>query len=212
MARFNGATSDDVELVAAARLGDAEAADALVERCRGLVYVIAKRYFVRGATFEDVRSEGMYGLTKAIRDFRPEANCSFRGFAALAIERQIITFIKTANRQKHLAFNNATSLDAPLGGDDRVLADTISDENASDLSETMRRDAIRSAIVEVMMQSLTDFEAEALHGRLRDVPYAQIAVDLGRSVKAVDNALQRAHRKLLAGLRESDDLRALLVE
>src|SRR5436309_15590757 len=118
----------DDELVAAARAGDDRALAALLEKYRGFARSKAHSYFLVGADREDIIQEGMIGLYKAIRDFNPDLQTSFRAFAELCITRQIITAIKTATRQKHGPLNNYVSFSRPVLTDDegeRCLGDML---------------------------------------------------------------------------------------
>src|SRR5881397_826581 len=122
----------DDELVRAARDGDDRALCELLEKYRGFARSKARSYFLVGADREDIVQEGMIGLYKAIRDYNPDMQTSFRAFAELCITRQIITAIKTATRQKHGPLNNYVSFSRPVGSDgygdgdgDRVLGDVI---------------------------------------------------------------------------------------
>src|SRR3954447_7762466 len=110
----------------AARSGDENALCDLLNKYRAFARVKARSYFLVGADREDIVQEGMIGLYKAIRDFNPEMQSSFRAFAELCVTRQIITAIKTATRQKHGPLNNYVSFERPVGGDDdgaEVLVD-----------------------------------------------------------------------------------------
>src|SRR5919199_1055263 len=108
----------DDRFVELSRNGEAQALNLLLERYRRFVRSKARGYFLVGADFEDILQEGMIGLYKAVRDFRPDRESSFRAFAELCITRQIITAIKTATRQKHQPLNNYVSFERPVGGGD----------------------------------------------------------------------------------------------
>jgi len=89
---------EDLQLVLKARNGNGEALDALMRRYNGFVRLKASSYFLAGGDSEDLIQEGLIGLYKAVRDFRPDKETSFRSFAELCVTRQIITAIKTATR------------------------------------------------------------------------------------------------------------------
>src|SRR5579885_1047009 len=121
------ADADDA-LVAAARDGDDRALSELLTKYRGFARSKARSYFLVGADREDIVQEGMIGLYKAVRDYNPDLQTSFRAFAELCITRQIITAIKTATRQKHGPLNNYVSFSRPIGADEdgsRTLADVL---------------------------------------------------------------------------------------
>jgi RNA polymerase sporulation-specific sigma factor len=151
-----------------------------------------------GADREDIIQEGMIGLYKAIRDFRSDKLASFRAFAELCITRQIITAIKTATRQKHIPLNSYISLNKPIYEEDseRTLLDVISNARVSDPEEMVINREELGDIEEKMGEILSDLEWKVLMAYLDGRSYQEIAVDLKRHVKSIDNALQRVKRKL----------------
>ena len=181
-----------------AQQGDDQASEHLLNKYKNFVRSKARSYFLIGADHEDIVQEGMIGLFKAVRDYRPERLSSFRAFAELCITRQIITAIKTATRQKHIPLNSYVSLNKPIYDEesDRTLLDVITEgrvSNPEDLligQEDLRR--IEGRIGEM----LSDLEWEVLTSYLDGRSYQEIAEDLGRHVKSIDNALQRVKRKL----------------
>jgi RNA polymerase sporulation-specific sigma factor len=193
----DGKTDDD--LVMEARAGDEAALCELLNKYRAFARVKARSYFLVGADREDIVQEGMIGLYKAIRDFNPDLQTSFRAFAELCVTRQIITAIKTATRQKHGPLNNYVSFERPVGGDDegeRVLGDvlpTIAISDPADLVISAERiRALQAHFDEV----LSDLETEVLRLYVEGKSYQEIAERLERHVKSIDNALQRIKRKL----------------
>lgn len=198
------ARSDD-ELVMASRHGDDAALAELLTKYRAFARVKARSYFLVGADREDIVQEGMIGLYKAIRDFNPDMQTSFRAFAELCVTRQIITAIKTATRQKHGPLNNYVSFSRPVGGDggdgERVLADVLPTVAISDPADLVisaeRIRALQSHFDEV----LSDLETEVLRLYVEGKSYQEIAERLQRHVKSIDNALQRIKRKLEGHLR-----------
>lgn len=192
----------DEQLVAAIRDGN-PAADGglefLLGKYKNFVRVKARSYFLIGADKEDLIQEGMIGLYKAIRDFRPDKQASFRAFAELCITRQMITAIKTATRQKHIPLNSYISLNKPVYFEeesDRTLVDMLSGSETSDpvelviTSEELRN--IRSSFGEI----LSELEARVLRLYIEGKSYQEIAEELNRHVKSIDNALQRVKRKV----------------
>jgi len=147
----------------------------------------------------------MIGLYKAIRDFRKDKLSSFRAFAELCITRQIITAIKTATRQKHIPLNSYVSLNKPIFDEesDRTLMDIISEESINDPEEMVINREEFSGIEAKMGEILSSLECEVLTSYLQGKSYQEIAVELDRHVKSIDNALQRVKRKLEKYLEES---------
>ena len=202
---------EDNELVAMARDGNDRAIDELLNRYRNFARSKARSYFLAGPDRDDVVQEGMIGLYKAVRDFDLEQETPFRAFAELCISRQILTAIKTANRNKHQPLNSSVSLDAPLygGGEDeeRSLGDGLMLSPAiTDPVELVISAEEIEAIRDSMRSSLTDLEGDVLRLYMDGKSYEEIAGALGNHVKSIDNALQRIKRKLQRHLAKRDAL------
>ena len=195
--RFEDMTDEDI--VALARDGADDAAiEYLIVKYKNFVRAKARSYFLIGADREDIIQEGMIGLYKAIRDFRHDKLASFRAFAELCITRQIITAIKTATRQKHMPLNSYVSLNKPIYDEesDRTLLDVLSGVKVTDPEELIINQENFSDIETKMGEFLSDLEWQVLMYYLEGKSYQEIADDLNRHVKSIDNALQRVKRKL----------------
>lgn len=188
----------DEEVVELARSGNEVALEYLINKYKNFVRAKARSYFLIGADREDIIQEGMIGLYKAIRDFRVEKLTSFRAFAELCITRQIITAIKTATRQKHIPLNSYVSLNKPIYDEesDRTLLDILSGTKVSDPEELVISQEEFNAIEKKMGEFLSDLEWQVLTFYLEGKSYQEIADQLDRHVKSIDNALQRVKRKL----------------
>lgn len=188
----------DEDIVFDAREGNTEALEYLINKYRHFVRAKARSYFLIGADREDIIQEGMIGLYKAIRDFRTDKLSSFRAFAELCITRQIITAIKTATRQKHIPLNSYISLNKPIYEEDsdRTLLDVISTARFSDPEDMIISREEFGDIEEKMGELLSDLEWRVLMSYLDGRSYQEIAEDLKRHVKSIDNAIQRVKRKL----------------
>jgi len=189
---------DDEEVVEFAREGEEAALEYLIDKYRNFVRAKARSYFLIGADREDIIQEGMIGLYKAIRDFRAEKLASFRAFAELCITRQMITAIKTATRQKHIPLNSYVSLNKPMYDEesDRTLMDVLSGSRISDPEELVISQEEFNDIESKMNGFLSPLEWQVLMYYLEGKSYQEIADDLCRHVKSIDNALQRVKRKL----------------
>ena len=188
----------DEEVVLLCRDGDSVAVEFLLNKYKNFVRSKARSYFLIGADHEDTVQEGMIGLYKAIRDFRPEKLSSFRAFAELCITRQIITAIKTATRQKHIPLNSYVSLNKPLYDDesDRTLMDVCAEGHSANPEEMLISQEDLAGIHRRIDEVLSSLEQEVLAAYLAGKSYQEIADNLGRHVKSIDNALQRVKRKL----------------
>lgn len=191
-------TMTDEDLVEAVRFGDEDALEYLIHKYKNFVRAKARSYFLIGADREDIVQEGMIGLYKAIRDYRDDKLASFKAFAELCITRQIITAIKTATRQKHIPLNSYVSLDKPIYEEDsdRTLLDVICGARVTDPEELLINQEEFVDIEVKMGELLSDLERQVLMLYLDGRSYQEIAVDLQRHVKSIDNALQRVKRKL----------------
>ncbi len=197
----------DEEVVQFAQDGDVKAQEHIIHKYKNFVRAKAKSYFLIGADKEDIIQEGMIGLYKAIRDFKADKLSSFRAFAELCITRQIITAIKTATRQKHIPLNSYVSLNKPIYDEesDRTLLDVLSGTKISDPEELIiGREELENMEVKIG-EVLSDLEWEVLKSYLEGKSYQEIACDLDRHAKSIDNALQRVKRKLEKYLVDRDE-------
>jgi len=189
----------DLELVAVAQAGDAEAFDRLVTRYRRLVRSRSRCYFITGADRQDLEQEALIGFYKAVRDFDPELQTSFRAFAELCINRQILTAIKNATRKKHQPLNLSVSFSAGNGGDgaDEQGDDgpAVADAQADPAEQLVAMEQLAETH-QALRASLSKLEVDVLTRFVEGGSYEGIADDVGRHAKAVDNALQRVKRKL----------------
>ena len=201
------AALSDEEVVALAREGNGDAQEYLINKYKNFVRAKARSYFLIGADKEDIIQEGMIGLYKAIRDYRPDKLSSFRAFAELCITRQIITAIKTATRQKHIPLNSYVSLNKPIYDEDsdRTLLDVISGTRITDPEELIISREEFDDIEAKMGEILSSLEWKVLMYYLEGKSYQEIANDLNRHVKSIDNALKRVKRKLERYLQMRED-------
>lgn len=193
---YAGMTDEEIALLA--RDGDEAALEVLLNKYKNFVRSKARSYFLIGADHEDIVQEGMIGLFKAVRDFRTDKLSSFRAFAELCVTRQIITAIKTATRQKHIPLNSYVSLNRPIYDEesDRTLMDVLSEVQMAGPEELLISKEDYSNVENRISEVLSDLEMEVLNSYLEGKSYQEIAQDLGRHVKSIDNALQRVKRKL----------------
>lgn len=198
----------DEEIVEVAQLGDQFAIEFLVDKYKNFVRAKARAYFLIGADREDIIQEGMIGLFKAIRDYNGEKLTSFRAFAELCITRQIITAIKTATRQKHIPLNSYVSLNKPVYDEesDRTLIDIITTNKITNPEEIVISREEFIYIEKKMGEILSSLEWKVLMAYLEGKSYQEIALELRRHVKSIDNALQRVKRKLEKYLEDRNEI------
>ncbi|MEX2503538.1 MAG: RNA polymerase sporulation sigma factor SigH [Egicoccus sp.] len=187
----------DEALVDRVRGGDEQAANELLLRYRGFARARVRNYFLVGGDREDVVQEAMIGLFKAIRDFEPGSGTSFRSFAELCITRQVLSAIRSATRHKHGPLNSSVSLDRPhRAGSPRTVAEILPAGDEHDPLTRLVAADDHERLRAVLADVLSGLESEVLRLYLDGCTYEEIAAQVGRHAKAVDNALQRIKRKL----------------
>ena len=197
---------EDLQLVLKARNGSTVALDSLIRRYTPFVRLKASSYFLVGGANDDLIQEGLIGLYKAVRDFRPDKETSFRSFAELCVTRQIITAIKTATRFKHSPLNTYVSFShTPAGQDpdgDCTLGDALPGSHVHDPAVSVISTEELQSLVGCLGTTLSPLESDALRLYLEGCSYEAMAAELGCDTKTIDNALQRVKRKILNHQRE----------
>ena len=198
----------DEELVLMAQNGDDAAQEYLLDKYKSLVRARSRAYFLIGADSEDIIQEGMIGLYKAVRDYNEEKNASFRSFAELCVNRQMITAIKAATRQKHQPLNSYVSLNKPVYEEESEQ--TYMDFLQSDSSALLNPETLligqenKHFLEDQMVKNLSSFETRVLVLYLQGRSYFEIAHVLDKPEKSIDNALQRVKKKLERFLEEKN--------
>lgn len=189
---------EDEQLIDLIHHGEKQALDYLLQKYKYFVKAKTRAYFLIGADREDIIQEGMIGLFRAVQDFKSYKASAFRSFAELCITRQIITAVKTATRQKHFALNSYVSLDKPVYDEesDRTLLDVVISSRADDPADMLVHQETYRNIQVQMSEALSHLEQHVLTLYLDGWSYAEIAGELAKPEKSIDNALQRIKRKL----------------
>ena len=190
----------DEQLIKLEKKHDEVATDILIERYRDIVNAKVSKYYIAGAEKDDIIQEGLIGLFKAIKNFDETKQKSFKSFANLCVERQIITAIKGSNRQKHIPLNSYVSLtdnsyENSEGDEESQLLDVISSNETEDPLETVTKNEYYDNVKTTINKSLSNFEKEVLNRYIEGESYIQIAKSLNSPVKSIDNAIQRIRRK-----------------
>ncbi len=196
----------DEELVRIAQAGDDAVQDYLLDKYKSLVRAKSRAYFLIGADSEDIIQEGMIGLFKAVRDFNGEKNTSFRSFAELCVNRQMITAIKAATRQKHQPLNSYISLNKPVYEDEteQTYMDLLQEGAFLNPETLLIGQENRNFLEDQLVKHLSGFETRVLMLYLQGRSYFEIARTLKKPEKSIDNALQRIKKKLERFLEEKD--------
>jgi len=196
----------DEKLIEQIRLGDVEAQNYLLEKYKSLVNMKANRFFLVGAESDDMIQEGMIGLFKAIQSFDLEKNNSFKTFANLCVERQLITAIKSSNRQKHIPLNSSFSLNTSAydENDDTSVMEILETNFAEDPLDTITKREYMEFVENKIDKNLSGFEKQVLSRYIQGESYVDIANRLNSPVKSIDNAIQRIRKKAIKCLSNEE--------
>ena len=202
--------SDD-ELLELINKKDTDALDFLICKYKDLVNSKVNKYFIIGAEKEDIVQEGLIGLYKAIKDYKPDKQNSLKSFANLCIERQLITVIKSSNRQKHMPLNsylssNMTAFENEDGNNDTQIVDVLENTVIEDPLDTITKKEYFSSVENVIDSSLSDFEKKVLNRYVQGESYVKIAERLDAPVKSVDNAIQRIRKKTAKNIQAESNI------
>ena len=197
----------DEEIISEIKAGDEKALTYLLNKYKELVNIKVGRYFLVGAEKEDIVQEGMIGLYKAIKNFDKSKQNTFKTFANMCIERQLITAIKTSNRQKHMPLNSYLSLNTAAYDNNEEssveLIDTFNNNSVEDPLETVMKKEYYKQVQDGIEKSLSKFEKQVLDRFINGECYNVIAQKLNAPVKSVDNAIQRIRKKAIKNMFEN---------
>lgn len=196
-------TMADEELIDLYRSAQKQAVEVLVQRYKKFVRAKIKANFFIGADKEDLVQEGMIGLFKAICDYNPNKETSFKSFATLCITRQVSTAFKMVSRQKHMPLNTSISLNIPISNksadeeeENITLMDIIKGKECVTPEDEVINQENLQALNEHILKALSKLEWQVLNLYTQGENYHEIAHTLDKPVKAIDNALQRIKKKL----------------
>ena len=197
----------DEDLIEIIKSGDKLAFEYLLNKYKELVNIKVSKYYIVGAERDDIVQEGLIGLFKAIKSYKSDMKNSFKSFANMCIERQLITAIKSSNRQKHMPLNSYLSLnisayDEEDGKSDTPLIDIFNAALIEDPLDTITKKEYYKNIEDTIDKSLSDFEKKVLNKYINGKSYLEIAEDLDTPVKSIDNAIQRIRKKAIKGLKQ----------
>lgn len=206
----NYSIMSDEQLIGLIKTGDKYAIDFLIEKYKDLVNMKVSKYFMIGAEKEDIIQEGMIGLFKAIQSYNEDKQNSFKTFANLCIERQLITAIKTSNRQKHMPLNSYLSLSASAYNNndddgDSTMIEFFDSHTTEDPLETLTKKEYYQKVENAIDKTLSTFEKQVLQRFIKGESYVTIAEKLDAPVKSVDNAIQRIRKKAVKNILETEE-------
>ena len=199
---------NDVELVTEARMGDSIALNCIFDKYNDLLKMKTHNFFINGAEKEDIVQEARIGLYKAIKSFDLEKqSSSFKTFANLCIERQLITAIKSSNRQKHIPLNSSFSLNTSAydENNDTSVIDILDIHAVEDPLEIITKKEYFKSVENRIDENLSDFEKKVLDKYIQGESYVDIANKLDTPVKSIDNAIQRIRKKAMKCINEIEN-------
>lgn len=186
----------DEELIEQLRNGDEKIMEFILAKYKPLVRKKANAMYLIGGDTDDLIQEGMIGLFKAIRDYNKEKESSFYHFAELCINRQIYTMVEASNRKKHAPLNSYVSLYSGTNEEGIVLADSLTSGPTENPEQRMIDQENMVLFMDRLKERLSKMEGQVLDYYLAGLNYQQIAAEMGKSPKAIDNALQRIKAKV----------------
>lgn len=193
----------DEDLIRRIKSGDDDALNYLFNKYKEIVNMKVSRYFIIGAEKEDIMQEGYIGLYKAVKGYDVDKQNSFRSFANLCIERQLITAIKSSNRQKHMPLNSYLSLNMSAyddDDDDTSIYEVFDANIIEDPLDTITKKEYYQSVESVIEKSLSPFERQVLAELVNGNSYTVIAEKLEYPVKSIDNAIQRIRKKTIKNM------------
>ncbi|MBO4293105.1 MAG: RNA polymerase sporulation sigma factor SigH [Clostridia bacterium] len=193
----------DEEVVKLIKQGDDDAFTYLCNKYKDIINVKVSKYYIIGAERDDTVQEGMIGLFKAIKSYDETKQNSFKTFANICVERQLITAIKSSNRQKHQPLNSYLSLNNSAydnDDNDEELINTFDSKTIEDPLDTVMKKEYIAHIENTIDKTLSGFEKQVLNRYIKGESYVDIAAKLDAPVKSVDNAIQRIRKKAIKNL------------
>lgn len=193
----------DEEIIKLIKQGDDQALSYLIDKYKELVNIKVSKYYIAGAERDDTVQEGLIGLFKAVKNFDETKQNTFKTFANICIERQLITAIKSSNRQKHMPLNSYVSLNNSAyenDDNDEEFINTFDSKTVEDPLDTIMKKEYYEYIEKTIDKTLSGFEKQVLSRYIKGESYVNIANKLDAPVKSVDNAIQRIRKKAIKNL------------
>ena len=186
------------QLINGAKDGDTECLEIIFDEFRGYIRSLSNKYYLVGADNDDLIQEGMIGLFKAIRDYRFDEGVTFHSFAVVCIQRQVKTALKLATRKKHLPLNQSVSLQSSKFEEDgdKELSEYIEDKREINPEEIYINNETFAQLNRLLYEALSKLELNILILYNQHLSYKEISEVTGKSVKSIDNAVQRIKKKL----------------
>ncbi len=184
----------DISLLKAVQNGDQFAFSELAKRYTQLIYYQVSRYFLI-IEKDDLKQEALLALYKAAvsYDFKQS---QFQTYASTVIRNTLISRFRHALSAKHHVLNEAASLEANIKDTGLSLGDRLPLIQPS-VEEILLKKEAEKELTRLFKAYLSRREYAVFNIYLEGYSYKEIARQLNLNERQVDNAVQRAKKKLL---------------
>ena len=191
---------NDYELLYLVSENNEDAKEIFFDKYKSIVELKAKKLYPyvmnKGYELNDLIQEGMIGLSQAINDYKEQKNVQFSTFASICIERQIMTFVRDVNRQKHKILNDSLSIDSTIDKKGRPLTEIAFDEKNRNPEDSLIELDEEVEMLDITISVLTDKEYEVFELRLQGFSYQEMALLLNTTRKSIDGTISRIKSKI----------------
>jgi len=104
--------------------------------------------------------------------------------------------IRAANRQKHMPLNSSVSLQLALSEDENKELSELFGEDTSNPEKIYIKNETYAQMYKLLYNSLTRLELQILLLHNKGLSYREISQISGKTVKSIDNAVQRIKKKV----------------
>ncbi|KLU67784.1 MULTISPECIES: sigma-70 family RNA polymerase sigma factor [Desulfosporosinus] len=195
MSLKDNAIIDETSMLEAARSGNKEALNQIIEYYEPEVRIIACKYFLPRADYDDLIQEGRIAIYRAVLSYDDHLNIPFLHFLRMVIKRKLIDSIRKYTRNKHVNLNNAYSLNNAISESEETSFISLL-PNAEDPATTVIANEEARSIINDINRDLSNLERIVFeHYFLQGFKQRELSEQLGLHPKSLDNAIQRIRRK-----------------
>lgn len=182
------------EVITRAQNGDQEALALILTEYKKLIFLNVKNYFLIGADQDDLLQEGTIGLLKAIKGYDKD-KASFKTFATLCIRRQILTAVRSSTSQKNIVLNEASGNNLENeDGQEEYPKELYSNTKYNPEALFLSKEKIME-FQDFVEHNFSPFERQVFNYMIKGFSYKEIAEELSKTPKTIDNSFQRIKRK-----------------
>lgn len=191
---------NDQELIMMLHESSEEAKDILFEKYRYIIDIEMKKYSsmarALGYDYNDLYQDALVGFSDALNSYRDDRHAALSSFITLCVDRKLQVSIKKAGRLKNKLLNESLSLEHVYDAYTSPLMDMLSDNKENDPLENILKEEKLQELVSSIKDSLSDSEYEVYSLMIHGLKYDEIATLLNKSLKQVDNTIQRVKNKI----------------